>query len=619
MEKDGAGQKDGAGRRDGRGGRCRMGEIGEISEIGEDNKSLRRLKETVLSRTTSKHYRVLIMLNKLVNSLRKHEGQKSPHGVVEQDVETRRSDLTDGDVVRRTDLKAPKLPWGANWRASTWFITLVVTMGTSTDILTYAIVVPVLPFRLQDMGYHNVSALTSWLLLAYSMGIVISTPFIAWFFHKHLYRRGPLVVAILVLEGALVLFMLAKPYWVMVLSRFLQGAAGAVIWTVGFALICENVDEKNMGRQIGFAMSGLSIGQTIAPPIGGALYHKLGWHAPFIFCIIICTVDLVLRLLVVEGSDLRKYEQKRQALELDSVHTTMSNGQAKTSSVVKGHLAHLTTAEKGKLAGVELSPLQIIVKLASSTRGVASLLVLFLDSMIVGALEPTLPLRVQGVWHKESDFVGLVYLAAAAPAFFAGPIIGALADKYGAEFLMFPSLIFSLPFMPLLLLKKSLAGFIVTFAFATLFPSCALAPTGLEVAMVARNIEGISEIHQFAAMNIAFAVSIAVGTVVGGQMYDHLPNGWTAVCWFCFGLTAFAIPFPFLFTGNKSLYQRLVHKNQNQDKVLEEATGDLINEREIHGEERLMNASETLSGQTIVDNMNNNPHPKNEGETAQQS
>lgn len=38
-------------------------------------------------------------------------------------------------------------------------------------------------------------------------------------------------MAVLILEGALVLFMLCTPYWVMVVSRFLMGAASSVVWT----------------------------------------------------------------------------------------------------------------------------------------------------------------------------------------------------------------------------------------------------------------------------------------------------------------------------------------------------------------------------------------------------
>ena len=57
--------------------------------------------------------------------------------------------------------------------------------------------------------------------------------------------------------------------------------------------------------------------------------------------------------------------------------------------------------------------------------------------------------------------------------------------------------------------------------------------------------EGLSEIRQsphviaesltdradqFASMNVAFAVSSAIGAIAGGQMYDTLTSGWAAVC-----------------------------------------------------------------------------------------
>ena len=39
------------------------------------------------------------------------------------------------------------------------------------------------------------------------------------------------MVAIIVLEGALILFMLVTPFWLMVVSRFLMGAASTVVWS----------------------------------------------------------------------------------------------------------------------------------------------------------------------------------------------------------------------------------------------------------------------------------------------------------------------------------------------------------------------------------------------------
>ncbi|WWC92718.1 uncharacterized protein L201_007677 [Kwoniella dendrophila CBS 6074] len=499
-----------------------------------------------------------------------------------------------------------KAPWGVKWRSSSWFITTVVTLGVTTDILTYTIVVPVLPYRLQVLNYHNISALTSWLLFAYSIGILVCTLPVAYFFHKYPYRRSPLIVAVLVLEVAVILFMTINAYWVMVLSRFIQGASSTVVWSVGFALICENVEEKHVGRQIGFAYSGVSIGLTIAPPIGGALYQHVGWHAPFIFCIIVLAVDLIMRLFVIEQKDLRKWEeQNHDSTQTESKTSEQEEKRVKSAEIPTNQLDNpddpspkpvnsseieqensessqsgtgnqvssdtsITSDSEKKEEVVELSGWKVITTMVKSGRGMTGFWVTFLYGLIIGLFEPSLTLRVQEVWHKNSDFVGLIYLAAAAPTFISGPIIGALADKYGSEFIMLPCLIFALPWLPLMMLKKSLAGFIVLFALAEVALQCASGPAGLEVTLVSRQTPGISEIHQFAAMNIAFAASSAIGAVIGGQMYDHISNGWLAICWFAFALTLVSLPLPFIFSGNKPLYRRWIHRNKSIEDKSEE-------------------------------------------------
>lgn len=39
--------------------------------------------------------------------------------------------------------------------------------GITTDLLIYSIIIPVVPFQLERLKYHSVSALTGWLLCAY--------------------------------------------------------------------------------------------------------------------------------------------------------------------------------------------------------------------------------------------------------------------------------------------------------------------------------------------------------------------------------------------------------------------------------------------------------------------
>jgi DHA1 family vesicular acetylcholine transporter-like MFS transporter 3 len=121
---------------------------------------------------------------------------------------------------------------------------------------------------LQSLGYTDVSSLASYLLLAYSAGILITTPLAAFFFHRYPYRRSPLLGGLFVLTLGIILLLLARPFWCMVIARLLQGIASAVVWNVGMAMICDNVDDNVVGRQLGYAMSGLAVGTSIGPVIG---------------------------------------------------------------------------------------------------------------------------------------------------------------------------------------------------------------------------------------------------------------------------------------------------------------------------------------------------------------
>ncbi|TYJ58874.1 hypothetical protein B9479_000306 [Cryptococcus floricola] len=85
-----------------------------------------------------------------------------------------------------------------------------------------------------------------------------------------------------------------------------------------------------------------------------------------------------------------------------------------------------------------------------------------------------------------------------------------------------------------------------------------MAPAGLEVTMVSRHVKGLSEIHQFGAYQIAFAVATSMGTIVGGQLYVRLEKGWTAVIWFAFGSAIVSMPLYFFFSGNQSMADGVV-------------------------------------------------------------
>lgn len=451
----------------------------------------------------------------------------------------------------------------------------------------------------------------TWLLFAYSAGIFVCTFPVAFFFHRYPFRRGPLIVAVVIMELSFIMFMLANPYWCMIVSRFLQGACSCVVWSVGLALICENIPAASMGKHLGFAVSGMSVGATIAPPIGGALYKHLGWHSPFIFCIIVCGVDLAARVLVVERKDLPRWGvqldadgnvtdwndgkgpvvKRSDAAAASTEADTEEDADTKTAtadtpapsaypaSELKttnpedidviapgGELERAIASEHAQenamlpAKPVELGPVQVLVTLAKIPRGTVAFLLVFIFGFIIGAYDATLTLRVELVWHKDSDFVGLIYLAAAAPAFFCGPIAGYLADVLGSEVVLVPVLLAALPWMPLMILRSSLAGFMVFFALLNCAATVLNVVASIEMAVASQFRPGISEIHEFAALNLAFAVSSAVGAVVGGQIYDAAANGWDIVCWICFAVFAVSVVPPIVWTGSRPMLWRVLRR-----------------------------------------------------------
>lgn len=55
----------------------------------------------------------------------------------------------------------------------------------------------------------------------------------------------------------------------------------------------------------------------MGPPIGGALYQRLGFHAPFIFCLGMNAVDFIGRLIVIEKKDAAKWSDQNATTDDD--------------------------------------------------------------------------------------------------------------------------------------------------------------------------------------------------------------------------------------------------------------------------------------------------------------
>src|SRR5262245_10983751 len=155
----------------------------------------------------------------------------------------------------------------------------LVTFATFTDIVAYSVAVPVLPDLSRKLG---ASPTTIGLLFA-SFGITLLTVSIPMgAVSDRIGRREPLVAGMLGLAVATLLFALSDSLPILFLARLAQGAADAVTWVVGLALLADVYEPSERGRATGIVMSGTGFAFMIGPSLGGWLYEIGGVRLPFV-------------------------------------------------------------------------------------------------------------------------------------------------------------------------------------------------------------------------------------------------------------------------------------------------------------------------------------------------
>ncbi|KAJ7596783.1 major facilitator superfamily domain-containing protein [Mycena floridula] len=444
-------------------------------------------------------------------------------------------------------------PWGLQWRSSYWFVTLMVALGIATDLLVYSAIIPIMPFQLGKLGHKNVSALMGWLLFAYSGGLAISTVPVAIFSEKYNSRRNPMLFGIILLIGSQILLMETQIYSVMVIARVVQGFASTLTWVVALALLCESVPPQYIGRQLGIAMSGLTVGFLIGPPAAGALYSRFGYRGPFIFVVVAAVLDLIGRLCIIERKDALKWGHDPIA---------PPSQEADTNPEQAPETVHPPT----------LPFLAVLVRMGTSPRAMVSIGLSFIYGLVYSSQEPALPLHLAQVWNLNSAKVGLVYISSVVPTLVSGPLSGFYCDRFGPEWITVVCLLASMPWFGVAAIEGPLTLFIVSFALQSFFFSGIVTPIMTELAAISAAIEGVGYAHIYGAFNLAFGVGTSVGPILGGQIYEHVnvTRGWLAICLLATTLLAACVPGIAIYLGEDPLLKKLLRFRRRTSSAAEE-------------------------------------------------
>jgi Na+/melibiose symporter-like transporter len=288
-----------------------------------------------------------------------------------------------------------------------------------------------------------------------------------------------------------------------------------------------------------------------------ALYHSIGYKAPFILCICLAGIDLILRLFLVE-------RRNRPAEWFVEDSSSVNEPTISPATLVAPAVENDSNTIEKKKHNVT------IIQLLRQHRLIAGLLLAFANGCVYNVFEPTLTVRLSTEWGYNSSQIGLVFLAQVIPTFIATPLAGVITDKYGSKVVAFSTLVVCAITMFLIGIPSSstpggIVPLIIIFAIQGFTAFAFITPVLPEMAYVVDSLnpdngdsgQGMS----YALFNIAFALGGLVGPLLGGFLYGKI--GFFNMCIVMGAFLAACAPYVFFFTGERGKFiVRLQNKKQ---------------------------------------------------------
>lgn len=186
-----------------------------------------------------------------------------------------------------------------NQKTSSTAALIVGSLALFSDNLVVGLAIPVLPVL--PSVVETGAARTGILFASYSISVVLAAVFAGKFVDKY-GPKTPLLIGLVGLAVATLLFATGGPYMLLLIARTAQGISGGMSWVAALSLIAATTDFDKRGQQMGIAISTITLGVLIGPPLAGFMVEHWGTSSPFLLAAAITAFDGVLRVLLVKGS-----------------------------------------------------------------------------------------------------------------------------------------------------------------------------------------------------------------------------------------------------------------------------------------------------------------------------
>ena len=346
-----------------------------------------------------------------------------------------------------------------------------------TDMLIYGILIPLLP--LMPAVERAGSSATGLLFAAYAAMMIAVTPLAGRLVDRK-GPRGPLLAALLGLAAACLLFAVGGPYWLLLISRLLQGAAAGLGWVASLALIAASIPLERRGTYLGLAMSMVSIGTLAGPPLAGWLARDHGHAAPFALAAAVLVLDGVLRVVFVRPTP-SSTDDPATPLDVLRVGGTW--------------------------------PVVILIAVGSA---------------VTSAIEPILPVRLAGGLGLDTAGIGLLFALLVIIGAVLNPMVGAVLNWVSPRLLALIGA--ALAIAGLLLLGVGSRLPVVMTGIACLGGAIAflVAPAGTLIGVQGARTTPSALGGAYSLYNLAYAAGLTLGPVTAGALTSAL--GYSAAC-----------------------------------------------------------------------------------------
>lgn len=369
---------------------------------------------------------------------------------------------------------------------------------------------------------------TAWVLLAYALPMgAVAIPAGRWADGADV--RAAFVLAMVAIAGTSVLVSIAPVFWLVVVGRLLQGAAGALIIAVYMPIITTSVLREQRGRAIGFVITIMTVGAMAAVPLAGFVADAFGWREVFLMKLPLVAAVLWVGLRSVARIPGRGLPRPGAALVREAL--LLGGAVATVLLAFEEFDARPFLAAGLVVAAVVLAawwsrlaasrPVLVLVR--TPAFGIP-LLSLMATTFTGGVISFLLPYYVADVLHAGADLTGLAllfFVGAMAPV---SAVAGALADRFGTRPVAIIGSAVGLAGMASMLTLDTGSGLVdMAWRIVVLGIGAALFNPAINAAMLAGAVVGsegvaggVGMTGRTIAMTVGPAVSALAWTIAGG-------------------------------------------------------------------------------------------------------